>query len=64
VDSTSARQAGELFEALFLAPMLRPLMPSGGPLGDYELDALAREIAHRDARGFAALIAASLERAR
>jgi hypothetical protein len=62
VDSVSARQAGELFEAMLLAPALRPMIAGCGALGDYELDLLAREIAHRDKSGFAAMIASRLER--
>jgi hypothetical protein len=46
---------------MLLAPILRPMIAGGGALGDYELDLLAREIAARDAAGFAALIAARLE---
>jgi hypothetical protein len=63
VDSVTARQAGEFVEALLLAPALRPMLEGAGTLGDYELDLLAREIAHYDERGFAAAIAAQLERA-
>jgi hypothetical protein len=62
VDSALARRAGEMFEALLLAPILRPLIAAAGTLGDYELDALAREVARHDAHGFAALVAARLER--
>lgn len=62
MDSVTARRAGEMMEALLLAPVLRPLIAGAGTLGDYELDLLAREIAHRDSRGFAALVAAQLER--
>lgn len=61
MDSVTARRAGEMMEALLLAPVLRPLIAGAGTLGDYELDLLAREIAHRDS-GFAALVAAQLER--
>ncbi|MBV8066980.1 MAG: hypothetical protein JO113_03305 [Candidatus Eremiobacteraeota bacterium] len=64
MDSVNARQAGELFEAMLLAPMLRPLIAGCGALGDYELDLLAREVARRDGHGFAALIAAKLEHRR
>jgi hypothetical protein len=62
VDSITARRAGEVIEALLLAPVLRPMIAGIGTLGDYELDLLAREIAHNDGRGFAAMIAARLER--
>jgi hypothetical protein len=63
VDSVTARRAGELLEAMLVAPTLRPMIAGVGMLGDYELDLLAREIARRDEHGFAALIAARLENA-
>jgi len=63
VDSVTAQRAAVVFEGLLLAPMLRPMM-DGAVLGDYELDLVAQEIARHDQHGFAALIAASLERAR
>lgn len=62
VDSVTARRAGELFEAMLLTPMLRPIVAGAGVLGDYELDLLANEMARHDAHGFAAFVAASLER--
>ncbi len=52
-----------MIEAMLLAPILRPMIAGVGMLGDYELDILAREIAHHDARGFAALVASRLENA-
>lgn len=64
VDSVTAQRAGELMEAMLLAPVLRPMIAGAGVLGDYELDLLAQEIARRDSRGFAALIAARLEQSR
>jgi hypothetical protein len=60
VDSVTARHAGELFEAMLLAPILRPMLAGAGTLGDYELDLLARDVARRD-RIFPALVAAQLE---
>jgi len=48
-----------MFEALMLAPILRPMISGAGLLGDYELDMLARDIAERDGT-FARLIAAGL----
>lgn len=51
-----------MLEALFLAPMLRPMIAGVDALGEYELDLLAREIAERDTHGFAALIAARMVR--
>jgi hypothetical protein len=63
VDSVAARRAGELFEAMLLAPILRPMIAGAGTLGEYELDLLANEIARRDAHGFAAFVATSLKRA-
>ena len=60
MDSVTAHRAGELIESLLLVPILRPMIAGAGTLGDYELDLLAREIAHHDDRGFAALIAAHL----
>jgi hypothetical protein len=62
VDSASALSAGELIEAMLLAPVLRPMIDGAGMLGEYELDLLAGEIAHHDRRGFAALLASRLER--
>jgi hypothetical protein len=51
-----------MIEAMLLAPVLRPLMDGGGVLGEYGLDLLAGEIASHDDRGFAALLAARLQR--
>lgn len=48
---------------MLLAPILRPMIARAGMLGDYELDLLAQEIARRDDRGFAALLASRLEKA-
>jgi hypothetical protein len=62
VDSVTARRAGESIEALLLAPILRPLIDGDGMLGEYELDLLAGEMAKHDDRGFAALLAARLQR--
>lgn len=50
-----------MIEAMLLAPMLRPMLAGMSVLGDYELDLLAGEIARRDGRGFAQLIARALE---
>jgi hypothetical protein len=61
VDSVGAQRVGELVEAMLIAPVLRPMIAGCGMLGDYELDQLAREIAHHDRRGFAALVASHLE---
>ncbi len=61
MDSVTARRAGELIEAMLLAPILRPMIDGSGTLGDYELDILAREVARHDERGFASLLAARLE---
>jgi hypothetical protein len=63
VDSASARRAGELLEGMLLAPILRPMIAGMGMLGDYELDLLAQDIARRDDRGFAALVATQLRAA-
>ncbi len=60
VDSVAALRAGQMFEAMLLVPVLRPLVDGEPVLGDYELDRLAQEIAARDRGGFAALIAAGL----
>ena len=60
MDSVTARRAGELIEAMLLAPILRPMIAGAGTLGDYELDLLARDVARHDST-FAALIAAQLE---
>jgi hypothetical protein len=64
VDSVSARYAGEMIEAMLLAPVLRPMIAGADMLGDYELDLLARSIAQNDDRGLGALIAAGWERVR
>lgn len=64
MDSLAARRAGEMMEAILVAPMLRPLIDGAGTLGEYELDLLAREIAHDDVRGFASVVASQLERLR
>ena len=64
VDSVTARRLGELVEGMLLAPVLRPMIHGAGTLGEYELDLLAQEIARRDDRGFAALIAARWEQLR
>lgn len=63
MDSITARRAGVLIETLLLAPILRPMIAGAGMLGGYELDLLAQEIAQRDERGFAALIASRLQSA-
>jgi hypothetical protein len=63
VDSVTARRAGELIEAMLLAPVLRPMIGGEEMLGEYELDLLAGEIARHDQRGFAGLIASRLESA-
>ncbi|MBV8196888.1 MAG: hypothetical protein JO263_02025 [Candidatus Eremiobacteraeota bacterium] len=60
MDSVAAHRAAEMFESVLLAPVLRPLISGTGLLGDYELDALAREVAARDDM-FARLIARRLE---
>lgn len=61
MDSVIAQRAGQMIEAMLLAPMLRPIIAGMSVLGDYELDLLAGEIARRDGRGFAQLIARRLE---
>lgn len=52
-----------MFEGMLLAPILRPIVADAGLAGDYELDLLAQQIARQDARGFASLIADSLQNA-
>lgn len=49
------------FEAMMLAPMLRPMLQGADALGEYGLGLLARGIAARDVHGFAALVAAGFE---
>jgi hypothetical protein len=61
VDSVTARYAGEMIEAMLLAPMLRPVLGGADIFGDYELDLLARDVAQNDERGLGALIAARWE---
>jgi hypothetical protein len=51
-----------MFEAMLWVPVLRPMIAGAGTLGDYELDSFAQEIARQDRNGFAALVAARLER--
>lgn len=60
MDNATVLRAGSMLEALFLEPMLRPMLAGVDALGEYELDLLAREIAERDTRGFGALIAARM----
>ena len=52
-----------MIEGMLLAPILRPLTAGMSVLGDYEVDLLGGEIARHDGRGFARLIARSLEHA-
>ena len=61
MDTIVAQRAGQMIEAMLLAPILRPMIAGTSVLGDYELDLLAGEIARRDGRGFAQLIARALE---
>jgi hypothetical protein len=64
MDSLVAERAGEMIEAMLLAPILRPMVAGMSVLGDYELDLLAGEMARHDSTGFARLIARCLERTR
>jgi hypothetical protein len=61
VDNVTAARAGEMIEAMLLAPILRPMIAGAGMLGDYELDLLANDVARNDDRGFATLLAAHLQ---
>lgn len=61
MDTVVAQRAGQMIEAMLLAPILRPIIAGMSVLGDYELDLLAGEIARHDGRGFAQLIARTLE---
>jgi hypothetical protein len=61
MDSVVAERAGQMIEAMLLAPMLRPMVAGMSVLGDYELDLLANEMARHDRTGFAHLIARRLE---
>jgi hypothetical protein len=54
------RRVGELAEAMLLAPVLKPIVAGADLFGEYELDALALDIARRDRHGFADLIASRL----
>jgi hypothetical protein len=63
VDSADSVRAGTAFEALLLAPMLRPMLPETDAFGEYGLDLLARDIAAHDPRGFAAVFAAEVDKA-
>jgi hypothetical protein len=60
VDSVTARRAGEMIEAMLLAPVLKPMIAEAGVLGEYELDLFATEVARHDEHGFAALLAVRL----
>jgi hypothetical protein len=63
MDAFSVTQdAGQMIEAMLLAPILRPMIAGLSVLGDYELDLLAGEMARHDGSGFAQLIARRLER--
>jgi hypothetical protein len=45
VDSAGMREVRVQFEALLIAPLLKPLTGSMGATGEYEADLFAREIA-------------------
>lgn len=60
MDSTASTRVAALFEAVLLAPMLRPLVQGLGIAGDYELTVLAQDLAQRDGHGFAAALAEQL----
>jgi hypothetical protein len=62
MDVAVAERAGQMIEAMLLAPLLRPMAAGMSVLGDYELDLLASEMARHDRTGFANLIARCLER--
>jgi len=62
VDSIGARRAGELFEALLLMPFVRAMLPGLDALGDFGAELFAETMAGSDRKGFAAAIAAQLER--
>ncbi len=53
---------GAAFEAMLLAPLLRPMVAGADAIGEYGLDLLARQVAAHDAGGFGALLAAQFER--
>jgi hypothetical protein len=61
VDSATGFRVGAAFEAMLLAPVLRPILPAADAIGEYGLDLLAREIAAHDRDGFASVIADQLE---
>lgn len=61
VPNLAVFQACAALEAAMLAPVLRPLTAQC-ELGDYGLGVLARGIAESDRGGFAAVLAAQLER--
>jgi hypothetical protein len=57
-------RAGAAFEAMLLAPMLRPMFAGSGALGEYGADILAEAIARGDRGGFAGVVAGAFERGR
>jgi hypothetical protein len=62
VDSTAALKAGVAFETMLLEPILQPIAGQADSLGAYGIGLLAQRIAEQDTHGFAALIAARLEK--
>jgi hypothetical protein len=62
VDKSAALEVGAAFEAMLLAPLLRPMVAGADAIGEYGLDLLARQVAAHDAGGFGALLAAQFER--
>jgi hypothetical protein len=59
VDSAAFR-VGAAFEAMLLAPVLRPMLAGTDAVGEYGVDLFARDVAERDRHGFAAVVAAAL----
>lgn len=62
VDSASAASVAQALEAALIAPILRPVAGGENDPAAYFVDTLARAVSAADRSGFAAALAAQLER--
>jgi len=62
VDSGPALRVAQALEAALLTPILRPVSGAENDAAAYFVDTLARAVAAADRSGFAATLAADLER--
>jgi len=62
VGSATARNAGALFESMFVQMILQPLAREESVLGSYGTACIAQSVAREDAHGFGSLLATMLER--